>query len=197
MGHNADAIYAGDNMNAAWVKANNPPIQVEIADAVVKNFANEGEAKEMKIVLAFKGIEKQLALNVTNKNVLRDVHGADTDGWIGKVVHLTLIRSSYAGKPCDSILIDATGISGRPSNGLNTAAPIVQVLGPIGEQKLMAALAVQSLDIALLIQYLASQGVADLITLGKQPQHWPRGTIEPIKTWLENPAVREDDGIPF
>jgi len=59
----------------------------------------------LKPVLRFGGATKMLILNVTNFGVIADMHGDETDNWLGKTITLFATVTQYAGKQVDCIRI--------------------------------------------------------------------------------------------
>jgi hypothetical protein len=58
---------------------------------------------EMKPVLYFGNSTKGLVLNVTNKNVIKELYGSDTDNWEGKPIQLIATTTDFGGKVVDCI----------------------------------------------------------------------------------------------
>lgn len=204
MGINCDSVYAGDNMNAAWVIDNGARLTLKIIDAVEKRYGGDGEPVEKKIVLHFDRCEKTLALNVGNKNILRDEFGSDTDGWLGKTIIVTTWMVAYAGKKVPGITLEIPGKEAGHSNG---HAPVtVQAMGEVGAKRLMAALEKSSLDLNRLRAVLAQQP-GKAAAASSDPATWPGAWMKDISEWLKNPvepkpvgtaypSIGEDD-IPF
>lgn len=66
------------------------------------------EIKEMgdgtkKGCVFFNGVERGILLNVTNKNVLVEMFGAETDAWPGNVVCVFPSQTDFQGKVVDCI----------------------------------------------------------------------------------------------
>jgi len=76
-----------------------------------------GDTKENKWVLAFRGKDKGLVLNVTNTNMIAHYHGKETDDWTGKEIVIYPTTTSYAGKVVDCIRVKAE----EPEPALETA----------------------------------------------------------------------------
>jgi hypothetical protein len=58
----------------------------------------QGDKKEDKYVLYFKGVEKGMVLNKTNANTLAALLGDETDDWIGKQATLCVMDVEFGGK---------------------------------------------------------------------------------------------------
>lgn len=66
-----------------------PPITVTIKTEELKNFAKEGQPKEMKCVLGFSEIEKRFVCNKTNfKRIAQLLKESDSEDWVGKKIAL-------------------------------------------------------------------------------------------------------------
>ena len=202
MGLNVDALYAGDNMNAAYVKDKGGFLNLEIMDVEAKSFESDDGTKQVKAVLHFKNEDKQLSLNVTNKNILRDSFGADTDGWIGKKITVRVYRTAYKGKPCDGLTIDEPKAdNSRPMPPPQQPAPQASILGRNNADKMLNKLSERQLDINALRASLSSSGCAADIVNG-DPSAWPTGWAKTIQEWIANPTSQPyvgvgDDEIPF
>ena len=64
-----------------------------------------GDPKENKWVLKFAGKEKKLVLNKTNTNAIAEMHGDETDNWMGKTVILFPTKTEFGGKKVDCIRV--------------------------------------------------------------------------------------------
>lgn len=62
------------------------PMLVTIGDIEQVNVAPEGKPAENKWTMSFPELDKPLVLNSTNMNVVGQVYGDDTDGWLGKQI---------------------------------------------------------------------------------------------------------------
>lgn len=66
-----------------------PPITVTIKTEEAKNFAKEGQPKEIKCVLGFNEIEKKFVCNKTNfKRIAKLLKADDSTDWVGKQITL-------------------------------------------------------------------------------------------------------------
>ena len=65
----------------------------------------ETQESAMKPVLSFDGVEKRLILNKTNWNRIAEIHGDDSNKWIGKEVVLRLEKIEAFGKTQDAIRV--------------------------------------------------------------------------------------------
>lgn len=65
-----------------------------------------GPEKERRWALTFKGTNRKLTLNVTNKDRLIELFGAETDDWIGQKIALHGDTAKYAGKTVKAVRIE-------------------------------------------------------------------------------------------
>jgi len=96
-------IYGGNYLNAASVKLEklvNKPIV--ILGTEVEMIGGDTHAKQ-KIVLTLDKIEKKLALNKTNAQIITEAYGNETDGWVGKKIYLQLTKRQFQGNVVDAI----------------------------------------------------------------------------------------------
>ena len=70
-----------------------------------------------KLVIHFKGASKAMVLNKGNTSLLTDLYGDETDLWTGQPVILTTHRTSFQGKPCNGLLLDAPPADAKVPNG--------------------------------------------------------------------------------
>jgi len=81
-------------------------VRVEIAGVSLLEFDDEETGgKEHKPAVDLKGKEKKLVLNATNTNEIMRVHGAESDGWIGKTIELSTKYYKSFGK--EGIVVQA------------------------------------------------------------------------------------------
>lgn len=76
-------------------------ITLPISAAAVEEIG-QGDDKDHKVVLSFKGAEKKLALNKTNAKTIAAGYGDETDNWIGEDLCLYPTTTEFQGKtvPC-------------------------------------------------------------------------------------------------
>ena len=60
---------------------------------------------DTKVILYFQGKEKGLVLNVTNKNMIVDTYGPETDDWFGQPIVLYEAMVQYQSKMVPAIRI--------------------------------------------------------------------------------------------
>ena len=61
---------------------------------------------EKKAALHFRGTKKKLILNLTNKNILVDAYGPETDGWYGKEIILCVMKVPFQGRLIKAVRIN-------------------------------------------------------------------------------------------
>ena len=57
----------------------------------------QGQNKAEKLILSFRGKDKQLVCNKTNAKVIAKLHGEDTDDWVGKQIRLVPREVEFQG----------------------------------------------------------------------------------------------------
>ncbi len=192
MGHNVDEIYAGNVMNAAYVKAKpGGSMQLRIVGADVKSFGEEDEEKKQKLVLHFFGEDKMLSLNVTNKNIIRDSWGPDTDAWINKWLKIGTHKVNYQGKMIDGVFVEC--VMGNPElQAAIAAAP--QATGPLGE-KAAQSLTDKISNGGMVIEELKNSLKAkhpDAVAMVDGPvSGWTRAWVPEIQAWIA------ENSLPF
>ena len=90
-----------------WLKCsdlNGKGVKVKIASVGLEELQGDN-GKEQKLVAHFSGTEKGFVLNQTNANAIGEIHGDDTDMWIGKVVELYPARVPFGPKIVDAIRV--------------------------------------------------------------------------------------------
>jgi hypothetical protein len=65
-----------------------------------------GQDKERRWALLFKGTDRKLTLNVTNKDRLVKMFSAETDDWIGQKIALHGATATFGGKEVLAIRIE-------------------------------------------------------------------------------------------
>ncbi len=78
-------------------------VPVVIADCRMEDM---GGKDGFKPVLYFRGKERGMVMNVTNKNTLEDAWGEETDGWMGKQIILYSCKVQFEGQMRDGLRIE-------------------------------------------------------------------------------------------
>ena len=103
MGFNLNEIYQS---NSDFLKADDIGQNfwtVTISKVDMKNF-DDGSRK---LFIMFAELDKGLVLNKTNADMIGDLYGRDTDGWIGHAVMLFTAPVDYQGKKVNAIRVRA------------------------------------------------------------------------------------------
>lgn len=64
-----------------------------------------GAAAKRKLVLTFRGTVKELALSISNRDMLASVLGPETDNWVGQRIELGCVDATFEGRKVRSIRI--------------------------------------------------------------------------------------------
>lgn len=86
------------------------PVKVKLARVVVEEIQNTAEkTSEQKLVVYFSEPPELsslgLILNATNRKLLIELLGRETEQWIGKEIVLQLVPTMYRGTPTRGILV--------------------------------------------------------------------------------------------
>ena len=112
----------GDAFPSARLKAEDikgHDVTVEIEDIKIEEIG-QGEKKEKKPCVYFKGKEKSLVLNVTNWNMLEEeLRSRDSDDWIGCRIVLSVRKVDFKGDRVDAIRV----IGGEPREAKRRGRP--------------------------------------------------------------------------
>lgn len=106
---NSDFLKADDIGNNFWTAT--------ISAVDMKQF-DDGSRK---LFIMFHELDKGLVLNKTNADMIGDLYGKDTDGWLGKQVMLFTAPVDYQGKKVNAIRVRAPASNGGPQAGYNPA----------------------------------------------------------------------------
>lgn len=89
---------------------------VVIASVEAQTLVSQGNKKNKKPVLHFRGKEKGLALNKTNAKTVAALYGNDTSNWIGKAITLYATTTTFGHETIDCIRIRATAPAAAKSS---------------------------------------------------------------------------------
>jgi hypothetical protein len=95
-----DAMYGSRYLSAADISETTTVTIVKVEDGEFKQ--NNGGMRK-KAVLSFKELEKQLILNPTNANCLRNAFGKNFASWVGKRIALRVESVNFAGRVVDGL----------------------------------------------------------------------------------------------
>jgi hypothetical protein len=78
-----------------------------------------------KACVYFRGDERGLVLNITNKNALVEMFGTDTDGWVNQTVTMYSVPTTYQGRPTTGIRLmrPIVHVNATPQPNYNQPAP--------------------------------------------------------------------------
>ena len=88
---------------------------------VVQETVGEGAEAASKWVLYFHETEQGLVLNQTNAHLIALQHGDETDGWIGRSIHLSVAMVEFMGKIVPGIRIARPTEAPQVQQGQNPA----------------------------------------------------------------------------
>jgi len=107
----ATAMNRNELFPSKYIKAadlGGKPLAVTIKSATVEALNNpNGGGQQDKLLLSFVNQTKKLVCNVTNFNSIADMHGDETDGWLGKRIELYPTKASMGGKTFDAVRVRA------------------------------------------------------------------------------------------
>ncbi len=116
---NVNTIY-GEYLKAEDLQGRRAVVTIEAARVV------DFDDGKRKICLKFKGKKKAMLLNVTNSNTIRDLHGPESDAWIGKSVTVFSAVVPFQGRNVPALRVEPVIPGGLPapqqsgaSNGYN------------------------------------------------------------------------------
>ena len=118
-----------DVYKARWLKSDDLPDEDLILTIKDVNDEEVGEDREVKFILSFRELEKELILNKTNARTLADRFGKDPSTWIGKRIALYSSEVSFAGKMTLAIRIRMKAPVAAP-NATPASAPQPAVTQP-------------------------------------------------------------------
>jgi len=108
---NIDQIYTstGGNLKADDLGNKSWPLTIQEVD---KYDFDDGT----KLILRFEKSEKGLILNKTNARRIAEMHGPETDGWVGKTITLAAEDTEYEGRPTKGIRVQVDREQASPDD---------------------------------------------------------------------------------
>ena len=99
-------VFSSETISASDLKGR--PVTLTIAGVAVVEFDDGRKPK-----IEFRETDKTMIVNKTNTNTIIDIHGADSDGWIGKKITLIPTQTDFQGKqvPCIRVQLPATQVA--------------------------------------------------------------------------------------
>jgi len=79
-----------------------------------------------KACVYFRGDERGLVLNITNKNALVEMFGSDTDVWINQTVTMYSVPTTYQGRPTTGIRLMRPIVHANAAPNYNQQQPAPQ-----------------------------------------------------------------------
>jgi hypothetical protein len=86
---------------------NGKPIDLVIKSAAVETLKNMQGGNESKLVLGFINQPKCLVVNRTNYDAIANIHGDETDDWVGKKIQLYPDKAHVGGRTVDAVRVRA------------------------------------------------------------------------------------------
>jgi hypothetical protein len=99
---------------------NGKSVTVTIESAEIEEFG-QGQNKENKLVVSFRGKEKSLICNKTNATTIAKLYGDETDNWIGQRITLAPREVEFQGETVWSIRVSLQ----KPASATQAPAPAV------------------------------------------------------------------------
>ena len=92
---NLNEAFPSNFLKAADLQGKNVTVTIESAEV---EEIGQGQQKEQKLVLTFKGKDKKLVCNKTNATTIGKLYGDETDDWVGKPIILTAREVEFQGE---------------------------------------------------------------------------------------------------
>lgn len=105
----SELYQGGDLMNVQVCKDGKlfgRPLEITAVAAQKFQSRDRREPDREKLVIAFRDVERKLAVNKTNYKLLSAKYGDETDGWIGKKLVLKSVTVDFNGQLKDSIQVE-------------------------------------------------------------------------------------------
>ena len=113
---NINEIYGGNYLKCADLQGREHTVTIE--SWVVREFPGQnGQQSRRKVVLAFRGAQKQLVVNATNGAAIAFLYGPDTEEWIGKQITLFPAKTQFGSGMTDCIRVKPPESRGAIANG--------------------------------------------------------------------------------
>ncbi len=95
--------YAGNHLNCESLKGKD--VKLIIASTDLEEFTDQNGVRKKKIVVFFRGTDKDLVLNKTNATCIAQMYGDQTEAWVGKTITLWPSQAEMGGKTLPAIRI--------------------------------------------------------------------------------------------
>lgn len=93
-----DLLHESTYLKAAELRGHTVKVEILKIDPKATMHRPGSAETDTAPVLYFKGKEKGMVLNKTNKNTIADLHGRDPRKWIGKQIEIRAEMVKYKGK---------------------------------------------------------------------------------------------------
>lgn len=90
--------YSGNHLKCADLKGKDVSL-------VIASTSLEKVGDDHKLVVYFRGTDRDLVLNKTNANCIAQMYGDETDNWAGRKITIIPTQTEYAGKTVPAIRI--------------------------------------------------------------------------------------------
>ena len=109
---------------------NGRDVNIQIRSVSFEEMENNRGEPEQKPVLWFEKTEKGMVLNRTNGNTIAELHGPDTERWIGQLITLYSAEVEAFGKMTDAIRVRLQPVTNQPAPA---APPVTEpAAAPVG-----------------------------------------------------------------
>jgi len=104
-------VTVNDAFPSPWFNASNllEPVDLTIKTATMELLKSPQGTSEKKLVLTFAETTKRWSVNRTNWDTISQLHGANSDSWIGKMITLYPATTVVRGKQSGCIRARAVG----------------------------------------------------------------------------------------
>lgn len=119
--------FASKYLKAEDLKGKDVALKITEAELVEFDDEKNPGRKKKKVRLSFAKTDKQMILNVTNCDIVAELHGDDTDDWIGQYVTLFPTKVQYGNERVLAIRIRDVAPPIPAKNG-QTAHPVPVVV---------------------------------------------------------------------
>ena len=120
---NINSVFPSKYLKAADLQGRD--VMVTIERVTLEDLAGNGDDKDVKPVVYFKGKTSGLGLNKTNANTIADLYGPETDNWIGRAITLFPTHTDFNGRQVECIRVRVQAPNGAmPVQPAPAPAPV-------------------------------------------------------------------------
>jgi hypothetical protein len=118
-----EKMYSGRYLSAADI--GDRKVKAKILGIHAEELRQQDGTMRKKAVLQLEGLDKQLAVNVTNKAILSDGLGRNPSKWVGRSIGLKTVPRNFGGKSMRGIevVILAEPFTAKGGSGLKPKQP--------------------------------------------------------------------------